>query len=318
MDKILEKLKEANISEEDLKTIKESFENAVKERVDAESKVISEKADEWCRQKVDAAIKLKSSQLESLAEKYCQKKAATIARKADRKIAEHLARLEKLTQQYISENFAERFNEKYGEELALMESKLVDAVDQYISYAIVEKISPDIITKTAVNETLAPIVKGIQNLFEEQYVPLNVSGTKKLKEANRRVAELEAKLQNQLNENIRISHEAEEAAKKALIAEKTEGFTAEQKEKVKLFFESKSYSNTNDDIDAYCAVITENALPIATAEALNEQRTQALKKKPSIEDATPDFITEKFKPVSDKSDVDNFLLQANQYLENAL
>ena len=85
MNKILEKLKQAaNISEEDLKTIKESFDVEVKKRVDEETKIISEKADEWTRQKVDAAIKLKSEQLNTLAETYCNKKAATIARKADR------------------------------------------------------------------------------------------------------------------------------------------------------------------------------------------------------------------------------------------
>ena len=95
MDKILEKLKLANISEEDLKAIKESFDAEVKKRVDEETKIISEKADEWTRQKVDAAIKLKSEQLNTLAEAYCNKKAATIARKADKKIRERTAKLEK-------------------------------------------------------------------------------------------------------------------------------------------------------------------------------------------------------------------------------
>src|SRR5574344_2072534 len=206
MNKILEKLKQAaNISEEDLKTIKESFDVEVKKRVDEETKIISEKADEWTRQKVDAAIKLKSEQLNTLAETYCNKKAATIARKADRKIHEHIEKLEK---QYITEYFAEKFQEKYGEELALIESKVVDAVDNYLSYAVTENIKPELIAKTAINETIAPLVKGIQNLFEEQYVPLNVSGTKKLKEANRRVAELEYKLQSKLSENIRLSEAA--------------------------------------------------------------------------------------------------------------
>lgn len=319
MDKILAKLKEANISEEDLNTIKESFEAAVQARVDEQSKVISEKADEWCRQKVDAAIKLKTAQLETLAEQYCVKKAATIARKADKKIAEHTARIEKLAQQFIAENFDERFTEKYGQELKLLEDKLVDTVDSYISYAIVEKISPELITKTAVNETLAPIVKGIQNLFEEQYVPLNVSGTKKLKEANRRVAELEAKLKEQINENIRVSESAQAAAKKALIAEKTAKMTDEQKEKVTTFFESKDYSSVAKDIDAYCEVITEhqvNDLPISTAAILHESRQQTLRKTPSIEDGTPDYVTEKFKPIENDAAADEFLLRASQYLND--
>jgi exonuclease VII large subunit len=313
MDKVLAILKEkANLSDEDLNTIKETFETAVKARVDEETKVVNGKADEYCRQKIDSAVALKTQQLETLAEQFCEKKAATIARKADKKIAEQTKKLEMLTQQYINEFFEEKFKERYGEELQAIEDRVVEGVDVYFNYAVNEKINPELITKTAINETFAPIVQGIRSLFEEQYVPLNVSGTKKLKEANRKIAELESKLKEQYNENIRISEAAEQSAKKALIAEKTEGFTAEQKEKVNEFFQGKSFSTVKEDIDNYCSIITETALPIVKAATLNEARQQALRKTPSIEDATPDFVSEKFKPVNE--DVDSFLTKANEYL----
>lgn len=313
MDKVLAILKEkANLSDEDLNTIKETFETAVKARVDEETKVVNSKADEYCRQKIDSAVALKTQQLETLAEQFCEKKAATIARKADKKIAEQTKKLETLTQQYINEFFEEKFKERYGEELQAIEDRVVEGVDVYFNYAVNEKINPELITKTAINETFAPIVQGIRSLFEEQYVPLNVSGTKKLKEANRKIAELESKLKEQYNENIRISEAAEQSAKKALIAEKTEGFTAEQKEKVNEFFQGKSFSTVKEDIDNYCSIITETALPIVKAATLNEARQQALRKTPSIEDATPDFVSEKFKPVNE--DVDSFLTKANEYL----
>lgn len=313
MDKVLAILKEkAHLSDEDLNTIKETFETAVKARVDEETKVVNGKADEYCRQKIDSAVALKTQQLETLAEQFCEKKAATIARKADKKIAEQTKKLETLTQQYINEFFEEKFKERYGEELQAIEDRVVEGVDVYFNYAVNEKINPELITKTAINETFAPIVQGIRSLFEEQYVPLNVSGTKKLKEANRKIAELESKLKEQYNENIRISEAAEQSAKKALIAEKTEGFTAEQKEKVNEFFQGKSFSTVKEDIDNYCSIITETALPIVKTATLNEARQQALRKIPSIEDATPDFVSEKFKPINE--DVDSFLTKANEYL----
>ena len=313
MDKVLAILKEkAHLSDEDLNTIKETFETAVKARVDEETKVVNGKADEYCRQKIDSAVALKTQQLETLAEQFCEKKAATIARKADKKIAEQTKKLETLTQQYINEFFEEKFKERYGEELQAIEDRVVEGVDVYFNYAVNEKINHELLTKTAINETFAPIVQGIRSLFEEQYVPLNVSGTKKLKEANRKIAELESKLKEQYNENIRISEAAEQSAKKALIAEKTEGFTAEQKEKVNEFFQGKSFSSVKEDIDNYCSIITETALPIVKAATLNEARQQALRKTPSIEDATPDFVSEKFKPVNE--DVDSFLTKANEYL----
>ena len=198
MDKVLAILKEkANLSDEDLNTIKETFETAVKARVDEETKVINSKADDYCKQRIDSAIALKTQQLETLAEQFCDKKAATIARKADKKIAEQTKKLETLTQQYITEYFDEKFKEKYGDELQAIEDRVVNGVDDYFKYAVIEKINPELITKTAINETFAPIVNGIRSLFEEQYVPLNVSGTKKLKEATRKIAELEAKLKEQ-------------------------------------------------------------------------------------------------------------------------
>jgi hypothetical protein len=61
-----------------------------------------------------------------------------------------------------------------------------------------------------------------------------------------------------------------------------------------------------------------NDLPIANQTILHEKRQDVLRKRPAIEDGVPDFITEKFKPVDNTQDVDKFLLQANQYLENAL
>ena len=131
-------------------------------------------------------------------------------------------------------------------------------------------------------------------------------------ELDAKIAELESKLKEQYNENIRISEAAEQSAKKALIAEKTEGFTAEQKEKVNEFFQGKSFSSVKEDIDNYCSIITETALPIVKAATLNEARQQALRKTPSIEDATPEFVAEKFKPVNE--DVDSFLTKANEYL----
>ena len=109
MDKILAKLKAANISEADLEEIKTAFDGAVKARVDEESKTVSSKADEFCKQKIDSAIKAKTAQLEDLANKYCEKKALTLAKKADRKVKEQMEKLEDAAQQYITEYFDEKF-----------------------------------------------------------------------------------------------------------------------------------------------------------------------------------------------------------------
>jgi len=90
--------------------------------------------------------------------------------------------------------------------------------------------------------------------------------------------------------------------------------TAEQKERVQEFFESKSYSSVKEDIDNYCSIISERQLPVMNVSKLNEKRKAAMLKTPSIEDAAPEFVTEKFKKVDESEDVDSFLSRANSYL----
>lgn len=320
MDKILAKLKEANVSEEDIQTLKSEFDGAVKSRVDEQTADIKRKSEDWCALKIDSATKMIHEQYSKLAAEYCKKKAVTIAKKADKKIAEHFDKLDKMTKQYIAENLEELFHEKYDEEIKLFEESVIQDVDTYLSYFVNENIGTDLINKTAINETLVPVVKGIQNLFEQQFVPLNVSGTKKLKEAERTIAKLQKKLDEQLDANIRLSEQAQKAAKQALIAEKTAGLSDENKEQVKHIFENKSYSTTQEDIDAFIKVITEhdeNDLPISNAAVLHEQAKKTLRKVPSIEDGTKDYVTEKFQPnkaTSIESQEELLFKQAGQFL----
>lgn len=319
MDKILSILEKANLSEDDLKTIKSVFESVVAERVAEESKVISEQADLFCKQKIESAVKLKTAHLEEMSAQYCEKKIATIAKKADKKIADLTEQLQKFSEQYIVEYFDEKFQEKYGQELEIMEEKVITDIDKYLEYAVSEKISPKLIEKTAINETFAPIVKGIQSLFEEQYVPLNVSGSKKLKEAKIQMMKLESTLKEQINDNMRLAEAAETASKQALIAEKTASLSEAQKSKVKRFFESKSYAAVKTDIDDYCQTLLEQA-PVMRIHSndhiISEQRKMKPKAKTSaLEDGTTEFIKERFKPENNRDDVDDFLLKTVKYLK---
>lgn len=318
MDKILAKLKAANISEADLEEIKTAFDGAVKARVDEESKTISSKADEFCKQKIDSAIKAKTAQLEDLANKYCEKKALTLAKKADRKVKEQMEKLEDAAQQYITEYFDEKFTEKYGEELQNIEESVITQFDKYLEYAITEKISPKLIERTAINETFAPIVKGIQSLFEEQYVPLNSSGKKKLKEANEHIAELENTLKEQVNANMRLTEKTEAFAKKALISEKTAGMSPSNKRKVAAFFESKSYADTKSDIEDYCEMINERAETMRRNDvSVISERTRPMHRHviSHIDDTTDDFVNEKFSKHNDDSDdSDEFLETASRFV----
>ena len=239
MDKILEKLAGV-LTAEDLQEIKESFESAVEERLqtklEEEKQAIAKKADEFCNQKIKEEVEKKTVELENLANQYCEERCAKITEKAQEKLDTQCKKLEEAAEQYIYEYFDEKFTEKYGKELEALEEKVITGLDKYLEYNISEKISEKLINKTAMTETYAPIIEGIQHLFEEQYVPMDLTGSKKLREAKAENAELEKSLKKQLAENMRLIDLVEDSTKKATIAEKTYGLDATQKARVQKFF----------------------------------------------------------------------------------
>ena len=152
MDKIAEKLKALGVSEEDLATVKESFDEAVDARVKAETNLISEKAEEYIAREVDKKVAEKTAELETLSEKYLEIKTATIAKNAALKLDEQKKEIEDACAKYIDENFEKAFAEKYEKELATMEESILAQLDAYLDYAINENISPDLLKNAAVNE----------------------------------------------------------------------------------------------------------------------------------------------------------------------
>lgn len=313
MDKIAEKLKALGVSEEDLATVKESFDAAVDARVKAETNLISEKAEEYIAREVDKKAAEKTAELETLSEKYLEIKTATIAKNAALKLDEQKKEIEDACAKYIDENFEKAFAEKYEKELATMEESILAQLDDYLDYAINENISPDLIKNAAVNETFSPIIKGIQNLYQEQFVPLNTSGQKKLKEAQAHAAELEETLAAQIQENMNLTNMSEKYAKRALIAEKVSDLSAADRANVRKFFAEKSFATTKADIDSYCNMLKESAKRIEEAreQAIRESKVQMTAPKSIVaestrprpksfvksysEDNTPDFVNERIK-----------------------
>lgn len=313
MDKIAEKLKALGVSEEDLATVKESFDEAVDARVKAETNLISEKAEEYIAREVDKKVAEKTAELETLSEKYLEIKTATIAKNAALKLDEQKNEIEDACAKYIDENFEKAFAEKYEKELATMEESILAQLDDYLDYAINENISPDLIKNAAVNETFSPIIKGIQNLYQEQFVPLNTSGQKKLKEAQAHAAELEETLAAQIQENMNLTNMSEKYAKRALIAEKVSDLSAADRANVRKFFAEKSFATTKADIDSYCNMLKESAKRIEEAreQAIRESKVQMTAPKSIVaestrprsksfvrsysEDNTPDFVNERIK-----------------------
>lgn len=303
MDKILETLSQ-KFSAEELNEVKKAIEFTVDEKVKAkseqEAKMIAKKADEFCQKKIKEAVEKKTAEIEEIANKFCEERCEKLSKEADTKVESYKKKLEEASEQYILEYFDEKFTEKYGQELEAIEEKVITGLDKYLEYNINEKIGPEMIQKTALQETCQPIVEEFIHILEDRYVAPNTTGSKRIRELKAENAEVRASLQKQLDENMRLAELVENTGKKSLISEKVADLSAEQRLKVRKFFKEKSLNETKKDIDAYIEMIQEQADSINAMryerEQLFESHEKPVRKSRYVEDRTNETITEKFKP----------------------
>lgn len=317
MDKILEKLAGV-LSAEDLNEVKAAFESAVEERLqsklDEETKHLAEKADEFCQKKIQEAVAAKTKELEELANQYCEERCAKISENAQNKLDMQCKKLEEAAQQYIYEYFDEKFTEKYGEELQAIEEKVIDNLDKYLNYSINEKIDSSLIKKTAVNEMYQPIIEGIQNLFENQYVPMDCTGSKKLREAKAEIASLHESLNKQVADNMRLVEQRDAAKKASIVAEATRGLSERQAARVQKFFESKSLADTRNEIGDYVEVLSEQATAMRDSRSKLFERAKPVSRSLKMMDETTDIVPERKK--SSLTESDAFLLKSAKFMQD--
>ena len=219
-----------------------------------------------------------------------------IEEKVALRVEEETVKLEKLADEYCEKQIAEQvtakttqLSEKYEEDLEALESNIVEKLDQYLDLEISEKISDELLEKVAINETYAPIIKGIQELFESKYVALDTEGSKLLKDLTMKVESLEDKLATKINENIELNGLCEKAAVKTIISEKTVDLTPAHRQKVAMFFEGKDFDSIHKNIDSYVEMISEEvSIPGKDTKAPIVEKTEIV----SDNDGTTDIILE--------------------------
>ena len=313
MDKILETLSQ-KFSAEELNEVKKAIEFTVDEKVkvksEQEAKMIAKKADEFCQKKIKEAVEKKTAEIEEIANKFCEERCEKLSKEADAKVESYKKKLEEASEQYILEYFDEKFTEKYGQELEAIEEKVITGLDKYLEYNINEKIGPEMIQKTALQETCQPIVEEFIHILEDRYVAPNTTGSKRIRELKAENAEIRSSLQKQLDENMRLAELVESTGKKSLISEKVADLSADQRLSQRRFvgnlvlvnvrFKEKSLNETKKDIDAYIEMIQEQADSINAMryerEQLFERHEKPVRKSRYVEDRTNETITEKFKP----------------------
>ena len=323
MEKILEKLSTLGVQAEDLNEIKMAFEAQVDAKVKQitaeEVKSLAKKSEEFCQKKIEEATAKIKAETEEQANAYCKMVKEQLEKEANEKVDAYVKSLDEASEKYVFNTLQDKFNEMYREELNGIEQKVITGLDKYLEFQIKEKIGPKLIQKTALSEMYAPIIAGVQSLFEEQYIPLDVTGSKKLREMKAENAELQKSLKKQLSENLRLAEVAEVNSKKALIAEKTDGMSLRQKQKVARLFENKTFSETKADIDNCIEMLDEEADQIRALredrQRLFERAQRAPRKTKFVEDKT-DNINESYRRPRPLSRSEQELLRSARYCDD--
>lgn len=319
MEKLLDLLKTKGISETDLQTVKEAFDKKVAEAVAEQSKLISEKADKYAEDRINEQVSKRVAEekklMEAITQKYCEKKALTIAKKADKKLAEKMQILENATKKYILEHFDVEFEKKYREELEQIEENTVNRLDQYVEAVLDEKISPKLIEQMAMNETCATAIKGIRSVLAEQFMDVDCSGKAQMAKLKNDKMELEESLKKQVNLNFDLRNSNKALQKAKIVAEACVGLSAKEAQRVRNYFEPKKLDETKADLPGFVKMLKEREEFMRDNDPMITEKIKVRKRRGfnvRIEDDTPDFVNEKLdsKAESMQEDEDSFLTSA--------
>ena len=142
----------------------------------------------------------------------------------------------------------EAFEEKLLEEVEEIRTELVENVDRYLNYAVVEWINENsvAIDSTLKNEIAEDFINGLKALFEDNYIDLPESKTDVVNDMMEHIEELEAKLNATIDENIDLKLALDEQSVVEAFADISEGLTVNQAEKLRVLSENITYTSSED------------------------------------------------------------------------
>ena len=136
----------------------------------------------------------------------------------------------------INEAFAtieEEFEARLQEEAAKNQEGLVEKVDGYLNYIVEQWFKQNEIALESgmKSEILEGFVSGLKGLFEEHYIDIPEEKFDVLGAQEEAIAELQAKLDEQVAANVELTQALNESARNEIIADALDGLTETDKEK---------------------------------------------------------------------------------------
>jgi len=170
---------------------------------------------------------------EELSEDFRTKATTIFEAAVTTRVAEEVARIE------------EEFEAKLAEQVEQNTQGIVEQVDGYLGYIAEQWIAQNEIAleRGMKSEIMESFILGMKDLFEEHYVEIPEERFDVLGEMENKVAELEAKLNEQVETNVTLTKSLAEAKQAELVKSISEGLTDTEQEKFLGLVEELSFED---------------------------------------------------------------------------
>lgn len=270
---VLDKFKD-QLTPEDFTTLEES----VKELIEEKAKI-----------RAEALVAEETVRIEDLADEFTEREIVTRLNEAVSKMEADfeektskfkeaaVEKIEGFAEQYVSEQVESivsaklaALDEEYETAVKELEETVVSDLDTFLDMEISNNISNDLLEGIAINETFKPIVTGIKQLFESNFVALDTDSKVIVDAAEEKAKKLTSKLNEAYSSKMSLQEKIDELQTSLLIATRTDGLTATQKAKVKSMFEGKSYDEVAKKIGTFIEVLEEKEETLTEDKTVND------------------------------------------------
>ena len=149
----------------------------------------------------------------------------------------------------------EEFETALNEEIAEIAEELTNKVDSYLDYVTETWMNDNevAIESTLRNEIMEEFIDGLQGLFAEHYISVPQEKVNVLEALADKVAALEDKLDDSINENVELKRIFAEVEREDVLDSLSEGLALTQQEKFKALAEGIEFDG---DIESYAKKLT--------------------------------------------------------------
>lgn len=156
----------------------------------------------------------------------------------------------------------EQYNTALEEELVNIHEDLTEKIDQYMSYVAEQwmKENEVAIEHSLRSEITESFIEKLKGLFEESYISVPEEKFDVVEGMQQQVEEIQAKLDEVIEENITLKKSLSESTRKEIFAQVSEGLAATQVEKLNALSEGVEF----DSVDGYrkkLEIVKENYFP---------------------------------------------------------